>query len=251
MYRLALIVLVSVSACDVGSSLGPIDTPSPGGPDAGAVPGAPDGGDDVSAPDATPQDYAMELDTTVVDLLLAESATFTVTVRSQGFAGTVDLAVTGAPESWTVAVEPAQVVLEADGSATATVTVTVPSDGEAVSALINVVANAALGPRQLAATVNVTNELRIVIPAGTGLGGHPFPPAVRVRLGATVTFYNADTERHRIHSSVDGDGFPHQESPGIAQGESYSVTPELAIGYDYYCHDHGDGQGTGVVLVTN
>ncbi len=249
---IAALPLVVLSACEIGTITvaGPGE-PEPAGPDAGEVD---DPAPDPASPDAAPpEDYSLSLAPDVAEVRLNETAELEITVTSDRFAGPVALSVAGAPTSWTVEVEPSVVTVPADGQASATVRIRVPADGEAMApATLSVEASAAPGLRASTAAVSVINELVVPLLPGTGGGAHVLPPQMRVRLGASITFVNQDTALHRIHSTIDGDGFPHQPEPGIAPGESYTVTPSRARDdFDYYCHEHGPGTGTALIQVVD
>src|SRR5438132_14208676 len=83
---------------------------------------------DSSAP--TP-DFTIAVEA-VAATTLGTQSTFDVSLTSIAFAGPVTLSVTGAPASWTVTISGGSTVnLTANGNTTATVTVTIPSNGAA------------------------------------------------------------------------------------------------------------------------
>jgi plastocyanin len=148
-----------------------------------------------------------------------------------------------------VAFEPSDAIeLPLNGEVVVTMSVVVPTNAEALTGEIGVVAQAEPGQRDGAVTVAVDNRLLIDIDNGIGATLHPFPPTVEIRLGAIVEFRNLDNDIHRIHADDDGAGFPHQENV-MVQGESYAVSITRTGGYNYYCHIHEVGLGVGRIEV--
>lgn len=210
----------------------------------------------LGAPDANqgpPPSYSLAVDPVSAELTLGETKTFTVTVTSEyGFAGPVTLAAAGVPATWQTTFAPsATVPLTADGQATATLEVTIPTDAESGAAMLNVTADASVGPRMAPpADVTVTPTLILRIPPNalnnpdTSFGG---TKTVRyVAPGTTVTWINDDTVNHRIHAD-DVNGFDHQQNEMNAGGGSYSVQIMAPGVYDYNCHLHSQMVGQIVV----
>ncbi|MCG8421308.1 MAG: plastocyanin/azurin family copper-binding protein [Proteobacteria bacterium] len=242
---LSTTIFLATTGCTVGggdlSNGGEdLDNGSPGGTDPG---------------DQEPQaNYTVSVTSPITaSLTLGNSADFEISLQSQNFAGPVTLAVANVPSSWEAAFTPEVVSLQKDGSATATLSVVVPTNAEAMSAQIDLQASAAPGQRQGQITVDVANQLIIDITDGTGGNLHPFPPTVEVRSGATVIFQNSDGtpgEEHRIHADADRAGFPHQ--PGsMSQGQNYTVEITVAGTYDYYCHEHEKDAGLGQIVIVD
>lgn len=235
-----LVPVALLAACDVGSSL-----PGPGGDDDN--PGDADAGPSVDA--APVPAYALTLDPPTAATALGTEVTYAITVRATDFSGPVTLAAAGAPASWTVTFSPATVEAIDGATAAATMTVAIPSDGDAAIAgqALTVNATGAPGARSASTTLTVADEYTVTIASGTGAGLHWGPMAgglLRLRAGSTLQIRNSDGTGHRIHS--DGGVFAHQDNV-MAQGESYTVT--VADGADiFYCHTHG--QGTGEVRVS-
>jgi plastocyanin len=246
-----LSVFVLLAGCEVGTITGP-GAPDDDDPAAGA-----DAGDDVSpdpgSPDAAPpESFSLTVSPDRGELRLNESVDVVVAVSSERFAGDVELVASGAPASWDVSFDPSPVVtVAADGVATTTLRVSVPPDARPEIAVLRIDATSTIGPGEAYFPVTVANEIVLAIPPGTGSGNHPFPPQIPLRPGTQVIFSNLDTVVHRIHSSVDGDGFPHQPDPGILPGETFSVQPSATRAYDYYCHEHDAAAGTGLLLVSD
>jgi plastocyanin len=167
---------------------------------------------------------------------------YSVILSSTNFTGAVELAATGIPASWTSAFSPSSTVnVPLDGQATVELVLTVPPDGEAMTAPISIDATAAPGARSATTSATVNNDLVLEWGLGTGGGNHGFPNNLTIRLGTTLHIKNGDMTAHRVHSDG-GAGFPHQDN-SIGQGQEYVVVPGDVGGYRFYCHDHGDGTG--------
>ena len=188
---------------------------------------------------------------------LGTQVTFDVMLTSTGFAGTVTLTVLNAPATWNVAVGGGNVAtLAANGNATKTVTITIPSNGAAAPTgqVLTVQAVSASGTRTITKTITVTNEFIVVMPNGTGAGTHwgtIVGTNVQLRVGTAFRFRNDDGTTHQIHFDGDIPGFVHQPDPGITQGQSYVVTSTGAgVEDNVHCHIHGTGVGTFTVTVS-
>ena len=148
-----------------------------------------------------------------------------VHVLSCGFAGNVALTQSGAPASWTVALDPANLSLATGHVGSSEMTVTVPSDGDAGLHTIDVAA-AASGANTvpLSADLDVANEFLIhFAPDGTGTGTHAFYPTnLTVKVGAKLRYVDDDSATP--HHGEDGSaGFTHQASD-MSQGQEYDIT---------------------------
>jgi plastocyanin len=178
---------------------------------------------------------------------LAEPATFVFDVSSPGdYSGDVTLALTGVPSTWPASVSPQRVTLAPGSDAQVTVSVNPPSDAIAGTGILTFTATA--GPQVASAnmTVQVANNVVIFIPPGTGRGSHPFPMVTVVHVGTTVTFADNDaTANHRMHFSGQV-GCNHQPND-MTEGQGYQVTPTTTGDAQFYCHDHGPGDGNGIV----
>ena len=256
---LPALLSLSLAAC-VGTIDGvPGGDPDPNGVDAG--PGGGGGADaGPGAPDAAPATYSLSVSPGNASLTLGTDADFEVTVVSDRFVGPVTLSAANFPDSWQVSFSPSETVnLAANGTAAVTMSVVVPSDAEAMTALVQVSGDADGGiTKQAAISLAVANEYIVAIPAGTGGGSHPFPGTLDTLLGATVIFVNYDGSQHRIHSDGDANGFPHQSSAGMAPapgdgspGGTYEVTVTRASSTQYYCHEHGAGSNVGRLSVSD
>ena len=76
-----------------------------------------------------------------------------------------------------------------------------------------------------------------------------------IKSGTVVRFINYDTTSgHTIHSDG-GDAFPHEDdqmarAPAAGQaGGTYDITTGPDGIYTFYCHDHGDNTGIGIISV--
>ena len=239
--RLALVAgslalaALPLAGCDVGSiGGGSGDDISTGDADTG-------GGPDASVVDPPTPDYRVSMTPPTIDTQLATEARYTITLDSTNFTGTVDLAATGVPDSWTALFSPTTVTVPLDGQATAELVISVPANAEATTASIAVAATASPGTRSATAAMTVTPDLTLEWVAGTGNGPHGFPTNLSVRLGTHLHIRNGDNAAHRVHSDG-GPGFPHQDNDMLT-GQEYVVTPGDVGGYRFYCHDHGDGTG--------
>ncbi|MCE9571730.1 MAG: hypothetical protein K8W52_01100 [Deltaproteobacteria bacterium] len=235
----SLFAALVLSACGVGEITGP--GPGPGG----------NGGDGPDARPATSpgpdaqQSFAVAVTSPTTATTLGTEVHYTATISSTNFAGLVALNPTGAPASWTVTVEPAQLQVPLDGSITADIKVVIPSDTPDLTGTIGVSAFGTPGTQTASGpALTVTNRYDITIAAGTAAGDHHLPPRVELRLGATLRVIDADATAgvaHRVHSDSGGSGFPHQDAD-MASGDHYDVTPTETGSFKWYCHIHGQAQ---------
>lgn len=190
--------------------------------------------------------YSMSVSPPTASTTLGTAVTFTVDLESTHFAGAVALSVLGAPASWQVAITPSLAVTLANGgTGSATVTVTIPSNGEAMPSgrTLTVHATASPGDKDLMPVVTVANEYIIPIANGTGAGAHWGSLAgttIDLLSGVILTFRNDDSIGHRIHASGSIPGLPHQ-SATMGPGGIHSDTLGVGVDSDVYCHDHGTG----------
>ncbi|MBK9031885.1 MAG: hypothetical protein IPL61_11255 [Myxococcales bacterium] len=230
------LALSFVAACDVGSV-------------------APNGGDDVSDVDGSvppPIDaaiptFAVGVEPAVAQTTLGTETTFTVTLAPSHFNGAVDLTATGAPTGWLVAVSPSSVTLTDGVSATATVTVRVPSNGAPAPTgqALTITATAPVYTAGAAATLTVANDYLISVGAvgGNTHWGAMNGGTIRIKAGTRLRIRNDDTITHRIHTGGGVGGFDHQPTPGTLAGGTLDVMP--TSGSDtFYCHIHGEGTGS-------
>jgi plastocyanin len=217
------------------------------------------GGDDTqppaSPPDAgPPADYALAVSPISAELVLGETRTFTVTITgANGFSGPVALAATGIPATWSAKFEPATVEVAAGTPGTATLTLSIPTDAEIATGMLDVAGSAAPGERHASkADIVVKPEIVIRIPQGSvDNPENSFGPNGQVRVryvapGTKITWVNDDAVNHRIHADGAG-GIQHQQGE-IPPGGSYTDTITGAGVIDYNCHIHGQMKGRLVVL---
>lgn len=198
-------------------------------------------------------DFGLTISPISAELVLGETKTFTVEVSSKsGFTGTVTLTPPDVPPSWDVSFDRTALDVPANGRATATLTVHIPTDAEAAAVMLHVAASGAPGTRQTDdADLLVKPELVIRIP--TDAKNNPdvaFGGEQRVRFvspGTKITWVNDDDENHQIHAGNDAQGFPHEPNE-MQPGASYTVTITEAGEFDYGCHLHGQMQGRLVVM---
>ena len=87
----------------------------------------------------------------------------------------------------------------------------------------------------------------LTIPPATGTGDHALPTAIHLQVGAVLHIVNGDLTPHRIHAN-NTIGLLHQAT-SMTLGQEY-VGTITQIGQDtLYCHDHGTGSGTMLVMV--
>jgi hypothetical protein len=247
---------LSLAACTVGGI----------GDDVGDDMVGDDGGDDAPPP-PTPE-VALSLTpgapcvatTTGATCQGALDTSFTFTVAataSGGFSGPVTVAVSGAPASWTTEIVPAQIDLPVDGAGSATVTVTVPSYGDAGQIALAITATSSVRAATYDVATSILNEYTARVTGTCDLPGdgprQDEPGAVnnplRLKLGATFKIQNGTNQTIRIHSDGGGAGFPHQPD-GMPPGEVYTVTPDdITAVYEWYCHDPDLGQRSNLRLV--
>jgi plastocyanin len=215
------------------------------------------GGDGGQADvDAGGPDFAMRVSPLSAELVLGETRTFTVEVRSLGgFAGPVALTMPSLPASWQAELA-GSVTVPADGVASVELTITIPTDAEATQASWHVDGTGAPGTRSsLEADVLVKPELVIHIPPDAKnqpeISFGPANGIATVRFvapGTRITWVNDDSEPHRIHANdiSAAAGFPHQQED-LMPGDSYSVTINAPGEHDYGCHIHSQMVGKLIV----
>jgi plastocyanin len=186
---------------------------------------------------------------------LGTQVTFTVTLASTGFAGPVALQVTGAPPSWVVSIGDSTQDLSANGTATTTVTVAIPTNGAPAVAgdTLKVEATSTLGTRTAISVVTVANEYVVPIVDGAGTGAHWGALAgtiVQLNVGTRLTIRNDDAAGHNIHTGGTIPGFPHQDTgTELSRGETYSNVLSGSGTDSFYCHTHGSITGSITIVV--
>jgi hypothetical protein len=213
------------------------------------------GGDDVAEPDAgvdaAPASYSLTV-TPTATTQLGTVTMLTVDLSSSHFTGPVALTASGAPASWQVAITPSSVDLTDGQTTTATVKITIPSNGDGAPTGQALTITGTGDPGTRTAMSSVTVENVYVLGIGTpGAGGQHFSGMaggqIRMKQGAKLRIPNTDAVPHRVHSDGGVPGFPHQPA-SMAAGAAYEVTLGATGTDTFYCHDHG--QGTGIVRLT-
>ena len=234
---------------------------------------------------ATPA-VSMTIDkpTIATELMTTNTATVTLTATG-GFQGDVSLSAavmdsTNAPiTAWTTAFDHSTVTLAKNGTATATVTLTVPSDSAALSGTIQVSATATgVTIPQVTSAVTATNQVSFLI-GFDATAGCVFPKAldgsavtstnpIQVKVNTKVRFVNmaqTATQMLVIHSDGDAQGICHENRPGgscpandttlpaqIAPNQAYEQTAVAAGGpFKWYCHNLGDTGVDPYITVVN
>nr|MBP6837364.1 hypothetical protein [Kofleriaceae bacterium]MBP9208086.1 hypothetical protein [Kofleriaceae bacterium] len=180
---------------------------------------------------------------------------FTVSLTSvNGFTGDVALTATGVPTSWATAFDPApSITVPAGGTATATLRLTIPSDGQAGPSTVAVAYSATSQSGQAgSAAVTVANVFTDTVTVTGGLCTYPRDAAGqpirvnnprRIRAGTTYRIKNGSTQDVQIHANGGIAGFPHQDNP-MGPGQTYDIVPSSAGDMDdWYCHAPDDAGG--------
>ena len=234
---LPAIALLGLAACEVGVTPAADDV---GGDDDDVQPDA----REIDAPAAT---YSLAVTPPTAATTLGTDTTFTVTVDPQHWSGPITLAATGVPATWNVQITPATLTVTDGVAATATVRVTVPSNGDAAPTGATLAIDAtstAAGARSATASLTVAKTLIVTIgnPVGTGTHfGARNGSLLRVKSGTRLEIQNDDGTAHRIHTGGGIGGFIHQPT-NMGTGQMYAVT--VTDGSDvFYCHVHERGAG--------
>lgn len=223
---------------------------------------------------ATPM-VAMTVDKPTISTELMTTNTLTVTVTgSGGFQGDVALSAavvdgTNAPiTAWTTAFDHATVTLAKNGTATATVTLTIPSENKALTGTVQINATATgVTIPQVLSNVTAANQVSFLIGNDANVGcvypqGLNSTNPVKVTVNTKVRFVNmAQTPNTNIviHSNGDAQGICHENRPGgacpaadttlpaqIGPNEAYEQTALTAGGpFSWYCHSGGIDNGNG------
>jgi plastocyanin len=254
-----LLALAPLIGCTVGEITGPggLDGDGDGSGDgSGDGDGEGSGGGDGDGDGGATPTVSLEVLPPLAEMTLGTSSTFDVIVTAENYSGSVTLALQGAPGSWQVALDSPTLSFTGSGSLAGTMTVTVPPSGDAGAINAMLVATASMGPSQTAVQFDVEKALLVPIRDGVGAAGaHGFPQDITIKSGTVVRFVNYDTlTGHTIHANG-GDAFPHEDdqmaralSAGQAGG-TYEITTGPSGIYDFYCHDHGENTGIGLITV--
>ena len=223
------------------------------------------GGGTVEAPppDAGPPAVtgaiAIALDKTTDTIRLNESHSYTATITpSNGFSGSVTLALDNPPAGVTATFDPAALMVS-DAPATVAVTVTVASNMATPAASVPLSIKGTSGAITSAASLGlmIPAELYVEIAKGVNIGTAAAPnktafglygmPVIQVAAGTKVTWMNGDAQNHEIHS--DGTlGIAHEGGPLLANGgNTYTQTFNNKGTFTYRCHIHPNMQGQIIV----
>lgn len=241
------LLALAVPACLVGTGdiTGSSGNPSSGGTDPGngGDPGGNTGGSNTGGTTSTPR-IAGTVDKTTVTSELGKTETLTYTITaSGGFSGDVAVSAaaldsTGAAVTgYTLTPSAPSVTLTADGTATVSLDVKIPTDAGVLDPTIKLSLSSSAAPVDVTSAFTVAKQITILFDAGTGAAaphtGLPQPNSrLNILSGTKIVFHNGDTIAHRIH----GDGGIAHEQNDLAPGGDYTVTVTQSA--DWYCHDH-------------
>lgn len=197
---------------------------------------------------ATPR-IVTSVDKTTVNTELGKTETVIVTITGEnGFSGNVTVTPslldgTTALTGFDLTATPQSVDLAADGTATVTVQIKVPTDPAVLAPTLKIDLGGA-STATVSSSLAITNKLTIDIPAGTGTAAHTGLPAINapinLRSGAQVVWHNSDNMQHVIHAVS---GFTHEDQTngGMPNGDFMITVTDTAR---WYCHDHEAGGQT-------
>jgi hypothetical protein len=203
-------------------------------------------------PASSSANYSVAVTPSSASTTLGTAVSFTATVSSSGFSGPVTLSATGLPASWQAAFSPSATInVTSGGNASATVTVTIPSNGAAATtgATVTIHGTASIGDRDGTTTLTVPNQYIVHLADGTGAGAHwgaLSGTILNLNAGTTLTVENDDSVDHEVHTTASIPGFPHENGP-LGTGGTYSGV--VGAGQDSIsCHIHGE-TATGYIRV--
>jgi plastocyanin len=212
---------------------------------------------DLGGPPAAQGKIDLMMSSTSESIRLNETLTYDVMVLpSQGFNGSVVYSVEGLPTGVTATFDPPGGMI----STATTTKLTLKSAGDAVPATgkaLTLKATSGTIIGQLAVTLDIKAELLVTIPKGVDIGTSAAPnlvafgaqsiPTVFVAPGTKVTFVNADSINHQIHSDG-GQGIAHEGGPLQANAaNTYTQTFNAAGTFNFRCHLHPNMKGQIVV----
>jgi len=250
--RTSLFASVVLGLSTVAGCVGVVDAPGttqPGGDDD-------TGGDDTGG---TPTlQVSIDKTSMATELHTANMATITLT-STGGFTGNVTLTpsvldASNAPmTAWTAAVDTASVSVPANGTATAHVTLNIPSDATVLSGKLHL--DVTGGPAALTADSTVTAQQVVTfVVKNDGNGKCLYPDdartvanAVKVKVGTKVHFLNNFGAAIIIHSNGGAEGIDHEGQgnaaniPNTADNDFYERTATTAgNAFSWYCHNNND-----------
>jgi hypothetical protein len=211
-----------------------------------------------SDPSPTPK-VEVTADRTAISTELATSNALTLTLRpSGGFTGTATLTATavdaaGAPvTAWNLTLDKPTIELTAGTSATAVVTLKVPSSVNVLNGTVKVEATTSLGTITTQATVTVAKQITYAMSLNGAKCVYPIAAGSQTTIsqGTKVRWVNNDpANRITIHIGAVGGkaitGFDHEPDPGMAPaGGTFEQTAQSTTGaVDWYCHNRDNSQG--------
>lgn len=205
---------------------------------------------DLAGPPSPMGTISLSMTTSTDSIRLNESKDYKVTVLPEnGFDGMVLLSVENAPAGVTATFNPPGATMTAPAPETLTLTVKTDSGmTPAQSMPITIKATSGAISATTTLTLDVKAELLVMIPSGVNIGSSSSPntsafgatsiPVIQVAAGTKVTFVNADSINHEIHS--DGTlGIQHEPGPLMAnEGNSYTQTFNGTGTFNFHCHIH-------------
>jgi hypothetical protein len=211
------------------------------------------------------QEFQLATDKTSYSVELRSTVTVQVTVTPQGFAGTVNLAVTGLPTDASGAFSPASLALGGTAAMTSTLTITTLSTVLPATTPFMVTATAGSATSTSIPMLDVMPQITIQIPnnveslAGTtsmpstnAFGDYPIvinaPSDFGTANTINVKFLNLDATPHCIHATNPSQGFPHDATtngvcnPYMDQNQYDTTAHNVNTkgSYLFYLHDEGD-----------
>ena len=213
-----------------------------------------------AGPPATSGSISLALNMATDTIRLNESKSYVATITpTEGFSGSVTLALDNPPAGVTATFDPAAIMVSGTTPATVNVTVSVASDMATPAASVPLSIKGTSGTISSAASLGVMipAELLVEIAKGVNIGTAAAPnktafgtygmPVLQVAAGTKVTWVNNDTINHEVHSDG-GQGIAHEGGPLLANaGNSYTQTFNAKGTFTYRCHIHPNMQAQIVV----
>ncbi len=214
---------------------------------------------DLAGPPSPMGTISLTMTTSTDSIRLNESKDYKVTVMPEnGFDGMVLLSVENAPAGVSATFNPPGATMTAPAAQTLTLTLKTDSGmTPAPSMPITIKATSGAISATTTLTLTVTAELLVTSPNGVNVGSSTSPntsafgatsiPVIQVAQGTKVTFVNADSINHEIHS--DGTlGIQHEPGPLMAnEANSYTQTFNGTGTFNFHCHIHPGMMGQIVV----
>jgi cysteine-rich repeat protein len=206
---------------------------------------------------ATPR-VTLSVDKPTITSDLGVDNTIVVTATSEmGFAGTITLAATAKDSTnavisdWTTALDQTSLTLDANGTATANLTLSALGDAAMLGGTVTVTATGA--PTAATTDIGVTfnGVVDLTIGDNNGTCAYPTVQVWKVKTGRQLAVYNGSTtKKFVIHTGGAIQGFPHEGDAGTAPGAAYINTLTGGQGDQIYCHNGGTVTGANGYLLT-